>query len=174
MPKDIHFGLFGDWAKAKRLFNQLPTNLKSISAESQKLIAEKYVRAVRSHLRNQDIPGWTPLSYKYASRKLKDIGSTDMLIASWDYYNSIKAWRERNVYYTGVPISETYRNGIKIARVAAIHESWSTIPGRPHRPLWSYTFNNDMKGVRGITRLLNQIFKRKLQQKGYPVQSIGL
>ena len=76
------------------------------------------------------------------------------------------------MYMAGVPRGVSYRNGIEISRVAAIHETWSRLPGKPYRPLWIYTFNKDMKGEQGVSRLLNKTFKRLLRAKGYPVSNL--
>lgn len=174
MARELNFKLFGPWGHARKIFKNLPANLKSISLSSQRSIAEKFAREVKAHLKNQDIPGWTPLSYRYANKKLTKLGSTDILIASWEYYNNIKSWRENNLYHVGVKRGVRYKGGLEISRVAAIHESWSRVSNKPYRPLWGYTFNKDLGGNRGISKLINKHFKERLISKGYPVKVIKL
>lgn len=173
MSRNLDIKLFGPWGKVKSMFNLLPNDLKTISTSTQRSIAESFIRKVKSHLINQDIPGWTPLSPKYADSKMAKYGHEDILIASWDYYDSIRAWRKNGIYYAGVPEGLHYKKGIEIARVAKIHEDWSLSPDKPHRPLWSYTLSKDMGGVRGIKKTANAIIKEKLLKKGYPVKSLS-
>lgn len=166
--------LFGPWNKVSRLLNQLPRELKDISISSQRSVAEKFVRKIKNHLSNQDIPGWTPLSNSYADRKMGKFGHEEILIASWQYYESIKTWRENNSYHAGVPKGVSYENGTEIAAVAKIHEDWSMIPGKPHRPLWNFTINEDMGGLKGIKKTVNEIIITRLIKKGYPINSLKL
>lgn len=166
--------LFGPWNKVSKLLNKLPYELKEIGIASQRSVAEKYVRKVKAHLSNQDVPGWTPLSSRYADRKMGKFGHEEILIASWQYYENIKAWRENNVYHAGVPKGLTYDNGTEIAVVAKIHEDWSMIPGKPHRPLWNYTLNEDMGGLKGIKATVNEIIIGRLIKKGYPIDSLKI
>ncbi len=172
MASSIDFKLFGPWNKVKALFQDLPKNLKDITTSSQRSIAEKYARKIKAHLRDQDIPGWTPLSPRYADQKMGKYGNEDILLASWKYYESIKVWRQGGIYHVGVPKTETYPNGKEVSKIAALHEAWSTMPGRPHRPLWGYTFKEDMGGLSGVHKAINQLIKEKLQAKGYPVKKL--
>jgi hypothetical protein len=173
MANAINVKLFGPWNKVRNLLNDLPRNIKIVSISAQRSVADRYVAKVKAHLKNQDIPGWTPLSDRYADYKMSKFGAEDILIATWDYYDNITSWRSQNVYHAGVKSGITYpgNHGIEIARVAAIHEAWANTPGRPHRPLWAYTLNEDMGGLRGIKVMVNEIFKRRLREKGYPVKS---
>lgn len=158
---------FGPWKKVQSLYSELGKNLQDMATKSQRSIAEKYVRRVKAHIRNQDIKGWTPLSAKYADYKMGRYGHEDIFIASNQYYQNIKAWREGGLYHAGVPSGISYPNGVEIAMVANIHETWSSMPGKPHRPLWGYTLNNDMGGVRGMKKLVNEVFAKRLKEKGY-------
>lgn len=165
-----HFRMFGDWDRAKKLLNKLPKELQDISISTQRSITESFVRKIKAHLKSQDIPGWTPLNPKYADKKMGTYGHEDILMASLDYYQSIKAWRQDKVYYAGVPTGLHYDNGKEIARVARIHEDWSMMPGKPHRPLWSYTFETDLGGLKGLQKTTRDIIKKKLIAKGYPIK----
>lgn len=163
------FKLIGDWDKVTKLLKALPNEVKSISISTQRSIAESYARKIKNHILSQDIPGWTPLDPRYADRKMGEFGREEMLMRSLDYYQSIKAWRENNTYLAGVPQGLHYENGIEIARVARIHEDWAMTPGRPHRPLWIYTFEKDLGGTNGLKKLATNLMKKKLQAKGYPI-----
>lgn len=158
---------FGPWGKVRELYGNLGKNIQEIATASQRSIVEKYIRKIKAHLVNQDISGWTPLSPKYADFKMGKYGHEDILIASHDFYDNIKVWREGGLYHGGVPKGISYPGGPEIAAVAYIHEVWSTMPGKPHRPLWGYTLNRDMGGIRGMKKLVNDVFAKKLKDKGY-------
>lgn len=164
------FRMYGDWGKAKKLLDALPKELNDVSISVQRSITESLVRKVKAHLKNQDIPGWTPLSAKYADKKMGEYGHEDMLMASLDYYTSIKTWRQNKAYYAGVPKGLHYPNGREISAVAQIHENWSLQPGKPYRPLWSYTFTNDLGGMTGLQKFTKELIKKKLLSKGYPIK----
>lgn len=163
----IEAKLFGPWSKFKKLMDDLPVNLKKSAISSQRKIAEKYVRKIKAHLRKQDIPGWTPLKPSYADYKMGKYGHEDILIASRTYYESIKSWRKDGIYHAGVPKDIKYDNGISVAKVGFIHEKWSKMSDKPHRPLWDYTINNDMGGRLGIQKMVFKEVNKKLKSKGY-------
>lgn len=165
--------LIGEWAKVQRLLKSLDVNIRNSSLKSQRKIADKYVRLVKSHLRKQDIPGWTPLSPRYADFKMGKYGHEDILLSTYLMYDSITSWRSNGVYYAGIRNGENYPSGVSIARVAEIHEAWSTMGDRPHRPLWSYTWRNDMGGNKGVRAEFIEELRRRLKEQGYPVRKMG-
>ena len=166
--------LIGDWAKVSRLINSMDKNIREASIKSQRKIAEKYVRLVKSHLKKQDIPGWTPLAPRYADYKMGRYGHEEILLSTYLMYDSITSWRSNGVYFAGIRRGENYPNGVEIARVAEIHEAWSSVPGKPHRPLWTYTWRKDMGGNKGTRELFINEIKNRLLSQGYPVKRIGL
>jgi len=174
MAQYVGITLLGPWKKVENLFKTLAPNIKAAAIGGQRKIAEKYHRKILNHLRNQDISGWTPLNPAYADFKMAKYGHEDILIASWKYYNSISVWRSNNMYHVGVPRGIKYRNGNEVAKIAYIHETWSSIPGKPYRPLWGYTFNEDLGGLKGVWRIINNHIKIKLNSQGYKVRPIKL
>jgi hypothetical protein len=164
--------LIGDWAKTTRLIGSLDRNIKEASIKAQRKIADRYVRLVKAHLRNQDIPGWTPLNPAYADYKMGKYGHEDILLRTYLMYDSIESWRSHNVYFAGIKKGHRYKSGVEVARVAEIHEIWSTVPGKPHRPLWSYTWRKDMGGNKGVREDFIEEIKNRLKQKGYPVRRL--
>lgn len=164
--------LLGDWAKANRLISGLDRNIKEAAIKAQRKITERYVRLVKAHLRKQDIPGWTPLSPRYADFKMGKYGHEDILMSTHLMYDSITSWRSNDVYFAGIKRGEHYPSGVEIARVAEIHEAWSFVPGKPYRPLWSYTWQKDMGGQKGIRREFINEVKNRLRAKGYPVRDL--
>lgn len=166
--------LIGDWAKARRLINHLDKNIRNASTAAQRKIAERYVRLVKSHLKKQDIPGWTPLAPRYADYKMGKYGHEDILLSTYLMYDSITSWRSNGVYFAGIRRGEFYPNGVEISRVAEIHEAWSSMPDRPHRPLWTYTWKRDMGGKKGVREEFITEVKNRLKAMGYPVRRMGL
>lgn len=166
--------LIGDWAKASRLINHLDKNIRDASIRSQRKIADRYVRLVKSHLRNQDIPGWTPLNPRTADYKMGKYGNEDILLSTHLLYDSIQSWRSNGVYFAGIKRGEAYERGTEVARIAEIHEAWSFMPGMPHRPLWSYTYEVDLGGKKGVREIFITELKRRLQAKGYPIRRLKL
>lgn len=167
----ISFKLEGQWDKGGYLISQLSRNLKESTDKAEKELAQKLYAIVTDHLRNQDIPGWTPLSEKYAAKKQSEWNTADILIRSREYYASIKWWKDEGRYYVGVKKGETYVDGTEISRIANIHETWSSMPGRPYRPLWSYSWNEMAKSKETRQTVIMAIFK-EMSKKGYPIKLI--
>lgn len=167
--KDHLFKLYGPWSKVKRLVNNLNPDIKSSAIKAQRKVAEKFIRIVKDHLRNQDIPGWTPLTEKYAQRK----GSEDILIDKEYYLDAISVWRHSNIYYAGIPRGIKYpgKGGIEISRVALIHENKS-YRGGPYRALWGPSWE-EMGGLEGIKKIMITSIALNLTKKGYPVRIIN-
>lgn len=170
----VNVKMIGNWAKCSHLLNTLDRNIRDASISAQRRIAEKYVRLVKSHLRRQDIPGWTPLNPRYADYKMGKYGHEDILLATYLMYDSIDSWRSQNVYFAGIKKGISYPNGVLVSRVAEIHEAWSGMPDKPYRPLWSYTWKNDLGGNKGVREEFIRTIKEKLKRKGYPVRRLGL
>lgn len=166
--------LIGDWAKTRHLLHSLDKNIKEASTKAQRKIAERYVRLVKSHLKKQDIPGWTPLNPYYADYKMGKYGHEDMLLSTYLMYDSITSWRSNNTYFAGIKTGINYPSGKEVSRVAVIHEAWSHNPDRPHRPLWSYTWRKDMGGNKGVREEFIREIKNRLVAQGYPVRRTGL
>ena len=166
--------LLGDWDKASDLLRNLDRNISDAAMRAQRKIADRYVRLVKAHLRRQEIPGWTPLSPKYADYKMGKYGHEDILLSTYLMYDSIISWRSQGVYFAGIKRGEHYPSGVEISRVAEIHELWSLEPGKPHRPLWSYTWQKDMGGNKGVREEFITEIKKRLKAKGYPIRRMGI
>jgi hypothetical protein len=173
MARSIDFKLFGRWDIAIKNFNRLPHDLKQECLRAQRSIAEKYFRIVRGHLKNQDIPGWTPLNERYLARKIEKGQATEMLIRDYYYLQSIKVWRKDNIYHVGVPKQLTYPNGKSISRIAAIHENKSLVSDQPYRPLWRPSFE-ELKGtnMKNVKALVIQQMVKNLRNKGHNIKTI--
>lgn len=171
----IGFELTGDWLKAHRYFQNLPLAINRSVLSCQRELALKVYRLVRSHLRNQDIPGWDPLKKgTMQARVRKGFSEDDALLASKDYYFHIEMWREDKVYHVGVRKGKKHAtSNLHIDQIASIHEAWSFTRGKPHRPLWSYTFNtkppHGIGGILGVKRFYVETLVHKLLLRGYYV-----
>lgn len=170
----LDFKLFGNWSRVRNFINSLDAELIFASTRGQRSAAEKFARLVKKHLRDQDLKGqWSDLNKEYALKKAKKgLDAGQILIATEDYYKAIGTWRINGVYHAGVKKTAVYGNGISISRVASIHEAWSTEPGRPYRPLWSYTFQNDMGGEKGIRSLVLESMHEYMIRNGIPWQKL--
>lgn len=170
----LNFKLFGNWNRVRNFVDSLDSELTFAAIRGQRSAAEKFARLVKKHLRDQDLKGqWTQLTTEYASRKArKGLNPEQILIATEDYYKAIGVWRINGIYHVGIKKTARYDNGVQISRVAAIHEAWASEPGKPYRPLWSYTFQNDMGGEKGIRNLVLQSMYEYMIRNGIPWQKL--
>jgi hypothetical protein len=159
----ITFTTFGDWAGAVIGLNALPSMIRSSGSYGQRKAAEKLVKIVKGHLNNQDL-GWVKLNSKTES------GDPRILVDTELYYRSIKAWKQGQNYYAGVPSTARYPKGNRVSHVATIHEFGY---GVPERPLWRPSIE-EMGGAEGIRRIIGTVIFNKvalLRSKGFTVVS---
>lgn len=161
---------FGPWKKVMQELKHLDRDILESATQSQRTIAERLKKIVIGHLKNQDIPGWEPLS-PYTRPNDAD---RKALIDTRTYIESIKTWRENFVYSVGVKRGIINpKNGIEVARIAYIHEYWSGVPGKPYRPLWSYSIK-EMGGLKGMRLMVETRIRLMLIKKGFTGLDLNL
>ena len=166
----ITFELFGNWQREIFKTSVLGIDIKMAARAGQRMAAEKLMRLVKRHLRNQDLKPWDQLTPQYAKRKRANADL--VLIHEEHYYNNIKAWQKGWVWYVGVKRGVTNENGIEVARIAAIHEDKALTQGGPQRALWGPSID-EMGGTRGIRKMIIQRIAKKLIMRGWTVTSLG-
>jgi len=172
----IKVELFGQWDEAIRVMQRLDPEIKEASVKAQMQIMEQVKKAVKAHLRNQDIPEMVskPYNAKYAEAKV-DAGRDSRFLLSWGtYYRSIEVWRTGNFHFAYVGV----RNGIKtralsgkaarldVARIAYIHETGGKKV--PRRPLWNPTIK-EMGGANGFKEAFVEYLHKNLRKKKIPI-----
>ncbi len=147
---------FGDWEATERRLRRLGYDIHEGGEAVQKKIVNSIKKIVKGHLRNQDIPYWDPLNPEYAKkRKKKYGGGGKILYRTGAYYRAIGTYKYQGNWVVGVKRSETYSNGQSIADIGIIHETRSTLPDRPFRPLWVpsiYEFFGTKMATREVLR----------------------
>jgi hypothetical protein len=153
----MSFKTFGDWNKFNNLTKTLAPDLRRSALKGQEKSVNKIAQIVKGHLRNQDLP-WRPLSDYYLAHKKEN--RDKILIETWKYYESIKVYREKNVFSVGVRKDRFHPsiNGrISMASLAMIHENGTNnLFGKgirlPKRPLWKPSLRefNQMGGIQAI------------------------
>lgn len=149
---DIEFT--GNWEVAGRILRQLPTTIKSAGVYGQRRAAERLVKIVRDHINNQDL-GWAPRSSKSVE------GDSRVLVSSGDYYGSIRAWKNGDSYFAGVPKNSYNSKGIAIIEYALAHEYG--FGSMPERPLWEPSYR-DIGGKAGVQAIIKLAIKNKLDR----------
>lgn len=126
----------GDWNKALRTMKNLRSVIERIRRDALQALGEKGMEIVIGHLMAQDL-NWEPLSDEYKQQKAARGDSTDMLIASRSYVDSIATGGDDSSVWIGVPEGARNEAGEELALIAAVHEYGSMSRNIPDRPLWS-------------------------------------
>lgn len=165
--------LFGQWAEAIKAMNALSPTIKAAALEAQMEFLEKVKKAVKAHIRNQDL-GWRPLNTYYAEARASAGLGGDILNAFGNYYKNIQVWKQgsQHLAFIGVKkgIYTRSLNGKKskfdLAKIAYMNE----IGGRKlrARPLWGPTIK-EFGGARGIQNEFVELLHKKLRRRGIPV-----
>ena len=126
----------GRWGAVKKLGN----SLKKLAGQSQKETLEKAHKKayeiVVNHMDRQDL-AWEPLAESTIAQKARDGYSTDILIRTRLYRESIESGVEGDASYVRVNPSATTRKGDSLTLIAAVHEFGSYANGIEARPLWA-------------------------------------
>lgn len=172
-PK-INFQLFGNWEEAIRVLNKLDPAIKAASLAAQEDVLKKIEKAVKRHLRNQDLP-WKPLNADYRRRKSSGGLSSDILIAWRKYYDNIEVWKQGSRHFAFMGIRKGIytksvdgkKSRLDVATIAFINEVGG---GKvPARPLWGPTIR-EFGGARGIRDAFVVSLHKKLRARGIPVK----
>lgn len=134
----------GDWDKVGVLLRNLKKELKESSNISLKRFGLKAEGAAKKHLSNQDL-GWPPLSPNTIAQKIRKGYSTNVLIATSSYFQSINSWVKDNGVFIGVNRTAQNADGDNISVIARVHEYGSKSGDIPKRPLWKPTFDETIK-----------------------------
>ena len=128
----------GDWTKVEKLIGNLAKEMLDAREKSLKLWGLKAEALAKTHMSTQDL-GWKPLKPKTVARKARKGQSTNILIATSDYFQAISSWTIEGTVLVGVTKTEKNGDGDVIADIARIHEfGGGNIPARP---LWQPVFD---------------------------------
>lgn len=136
--------LTGDWKRVAKIISNLYRIFTAVRRNHLKAVSERGLDIVLSHFDAQDL-NWEPLGDPYKVWKAKQGLSTDILVASKRYRESITSGTDDETAWVGVPNGERNDVGEEIAMIAAVHEYGSRGNNIPERPLWQPSFDELMK-----------------------------
>lgn len=178
---NVGIRLEGDWIKLQQLTGSIDTVVMLSATTGQKKFAEKYRDKVKLNIRTGGKRfGYTPHSSKYAAYKARLGGGTRLLHWSGSFEEAVKVVRlsGRRVG-VGIPkdaVRERYEgekgNLLTISDYANILERGSLSRHIPKRPVFTDTFKQDMKGVKGLRVYIQWQIIRNLNLMGVRVNRI--
>lgn len=130
--------LTGDWKKAKRTIQLLPTFTKVLNERLLTAVSERFYQALIAHLREQDL-ALEPLSKWYSLWKTKRGLDGRILIATGQMVGEIRIHENGNEKFVGIKGGKRHQSGIDIALLALVHEYGSVARGIPARPVYRLT-----------------------------------
>jgi len=164
----VTFAQEGDWEKMAYRLSKLGYDINFASGKTQKALATKLRQIVVGHLKKQDIPGWDRLSREYKRRKVKEGYDPRMLIRTQEYVDSIETFKSGKDWVAGVKRGKRYANGNEIADIGIVHEVWSTISGKPFRPLWVPSIH-ELVETKIATNMIIKSMVSELRARGHQV-----
>lgn len=146
------FRRVGNWPGIKALTRNLSYEMRMAQKEHLLRWALHAEGTAKTHLSTQDMANgnpWPPLAARTYRRKKRLGLSTDTLIETSTYFQSITSYVKGDTAYAGVRRGRTYQTGQSkgkmIENIAAIQEFGSIARRIPARPLWKPTFEATMK-----------------------------
>lgn len=157
----------GEWNKVKNLIGNLAYEMKKAQIISLKQWSLKAEGIAKGHMSSQDL-GWTDLQPSTLANKVRKGLSSNILIATSDYFQSITSWVDEGEYtaYAGVDKKARNAEGEVIADIAAAHEFGVDSINLPDRPLWRPTFAEVMKWYKQSDSRPDIIFVKNIKKYG--------
>lgn len=138
-------GLFGDWERVGRWFNEKETTYDNWGLAPMLECAEFYIDTLKKSIKGQTFD-WTPLSSAYLSKKMASGYGSNILINTGSYVDGLKVTAVKkssktySVFAGASPDDIHTPSGLPMGYLGAIHEYGTRdgrIPARPHhRPTW--------------------------------------
>ena len=156
MAQTVSIKLFG-FPDARKLVFAQKKILRAVSNDLLGTVLFNAQNIVLHHLNMQDL-AWTPLAVYTVQKK----DSSLILLDTFLYRDSIRAWKTKSAGYVGVNNTVAYPSGIKICEVAIDNEFGTQ--KIPARPLWQPSAND----VRAWRSSLSDDFLRAMIRKNMP------
>ena len=138
----------GEWQKVELLLRTLVNVFTKVRREHLQKLSAKGLEIVLGHFDDQDL-NWEPLGDPYKAWKAKQGLSTDTLMATKRYRESIEAKTNVEQAGIGVRLGAMTLSGEEMDMIAMVHEYGSRGHGIPERPLWQPSFNGLMEWWEG-------------------------
>ena len=181
---NVEIRLDGDWFRLNDITNRLGPSLGIIAKEAQQEFAEAYKKKVKQNIMEGGKRfGYEPLSPQYKRYKSRGGGRDEPLYWGGSLHDSIEVMSlSEGRVGVGVP-KNTKRpfysnesskgNKLTISEYANILEH-GTRGGLhiPARPVFSDTFKQDMKGMKGLKNFLITEITTKANLQGIPIRKI--
>lgn len=154
----------GNWNGLLRAFRDMGFDINTAARNGQQEAAKKLIKIVKGHIINQDLP-WPKLNEHTKNAK----NSSDILIDTRLYFESINYWWENKTIKAGVKRGLHYPSGVEISNVAAMLEFGTS--KMPDRPVWGPSLE-EIGGKEGLRDIVAESIVRKLQRTfaGTPAQ----
>jgi len=135
---------FGAWEQVEGLIGKLSKTFKDAQQETLKKVGLFAEGKAKKHMSAQDL-GWIPLKPETLKNKQRNNHSTNTLVMTSAYFQSITSWVQGDRAYAGVKKVVRNDQGEEIANIAKIHEFGSRKAGIPARPLWQPVFKEALE-----------------------------
>lgn len=172
---NLHIEVYGPWAAEIRKLELLPSVIKPGMMIGQRKAAERLMKIVKGHIRNQDMP-FKKHGTRYAKQKAKHGHGTAFLLSTGSYLNAIDTWQADGVRYVGVRHGNFDREAfykskgkrrVSISKVAMWNEQGT--PFAWPRPVWKNSLA-EMGGEKGFRDIITDSIFTNLVNKGYDVK----
>lgn len=128
----------GAWGQVANLIRNIGPEMRMAKRDSLYRFAAKTEAIAVTHISAQDL-GWKRLKAATIRRKKKKGFSTNILVETSTYFQSITSWVANDTAYIGVKRGVYEPDGTEVANIAAIHEFGAG--AIPARPLWKPSLN---------------------------------
>ena len=165
---NVKFELEGDWVRASRMMDTLPSTLRKAIYAGQIVFANAYLLALQTNiLENGARIGWEPLKkhYRYHKKQNKDrIGFYRGYM-----YNNIKIFKNpvKSIVSVGISKNSEIRGigDLSLSQYVNVFEHGSLTHNVSARPLFGPTFISQMGGQKGASAMVIGSIKASLVLK---------
>lgn len=151
----------GKWGNVKSLIGNIGKLMEQSRDLALKRFSLKSEALAKLHMSKQDL-SWDELAPATVANKIRKGESTEVLIATADYFQAITSWSQQGIAFAGVRKQIRGSDGEVIADIARIHEFG--LGDNPERKLWEPTYTEALAWFKSSDSTPSKIFAKKIER----------
>ena len=151
----------GNWSNVQALISNLGEAMLKARDLSLKRFSLKAEALAKQHMSSQDL-GWDKLKPATIAAKIRRGESTEILIATADYFQAITSWASQGVAFAGVRKQIHNSNGDLLADIARIHELG--LGDNPERKLWEPSYKETIEWFKSSDSTPVKLFAKEIEK----------
>ena len=152
----------GNWKNVQALISNLGGAMLKARDLSLKRFSLKVEANAKQHMSTQDLWSDKPLKPATIAANIRKGESTEILIATADYFQAITSWSQQGIAFAGVRKQVKNSSGEVIADIAKAHEFG--LGNNPERKLWEPSFKETLAWFKTSDSTPVKLFAKEIEK----------